>query len=219
MNTMPITIIIIGFCIYIAFRLSQLRKIETEDDQKFWNREREANFTPKRDISNLSYITIPLNKFPSDYIDKEEEITKKELEELSEKRILNLDSMSNTDLKVSFGFANLNIMEEIGENYVKMCKYLIKLAEKRIEASDYEGAIKYLEFGVGTKSDMSQMYTLLGECYAKLGKNHKISDLIQLVQSMNLPLEKSIISSLTSHLSNLEMDIPNEEDTPRTLDV
>lgn len=216
---MPITIIIIGFCAYIAWRLSQLRKMESADNDKFWRREQDANFTPKRDISNLSYITIPLDKFPSDYNDKEEENLKKELEELKEKRILNLDNMSNTDLKENFGFANLNIMEEIGENYVKMCKLIVELAKKRLEFNDYEGASRYLEFGVGTKSDLSAMYTLLGECYANLGKEHKISDLITLVKAMNLPLEKSIIDSLTSHLPNLEMDIQTEADTPDTSDV
>ena len=110
-------------------------------------------------------------------------------------------------------------MEEIGDNYQKLCSLLIELAKKRIESGDYEGALHYLEFGVGTKSDISQMYTLLGDCYDKLGKTAKISDLITLVKAMDLPLERSIISSLTAHLPNVETDIHETEDTPDTSDV
>lgn len=216
---MYLTIIFLGIIAFITFRLSALRKSESSEEKAFWDREHNANFTPKKDISNLSYITIPLDKFPSNNIDKEDERLQNELCELSERRILNLDNMSNTDLKESFGVGNLNTMEEIGDNYQKLCSLLIELAKKRIESGDYEGALHYLEFGVGTKSDISQMYTLLGDCYDKLGKTAKISDLITLVKAMDLPLERSIISSLTAHLPNVETDIHETEDTPDTSDV
>ncbi len=216
---MYLTLIFLGIIAFVTFRLSALRKAESSTEKAFWEREHNANFTPKKDLSNLSYITIPLEKFPSNNIDKEEERLKQELSELSEKRILNLDNMSNTDLKENFGVGNLTTMEEIGDNYQKLCSLLIDLAKKRIEANDYEGALHYLEFGVGTKSDMSQMYTLLGDCYDNLGKTANISDLITLVQAMGLPLERSIISSLTSHLPNVETDIHATEDTTDTLDA
>lgn len=216
---MYLTLIFLGITAFVTFRLSALRKAESSTEKAFWEREHNANFTPKKDLSNLSYITIPLEKFPSNNIDKEEERLKNELSDLSEKRILNLDNMSNTDLKENFGVGNLNTMEEIGDNYQKLCSLLIDLAKKRIEANDYEGALHYLEFGVGTKSDMSQMYTLLGDCYDKLGKTAKISDLITLVKAMGLPLERSIISSLTAHLPNVETDIHATEDTTDTLDA
>ncbi|MCR4782097.1 MAG: hypothetical protein K5851_05065 [Lachnospiraceae bacterium] len=216
---MYLTVLFLGLIVYITFRLSKLRRTEHDEAESFWAREQNANFTPKKDISNLSYITIPMEKFPSDNIDKEEERLYLELRELSEKRILNLDSMSNTDLKENFGMPNLNLMEEIGDNYQKMCSLLISLAEKRISQGDYEGALRYLEFGVGTKSDMSKLYILLGECYAKLGKESKIADITTLVRTMNLPLEKSIIESLTSHLPNVETDIHETADNSDTEDV
>ena len=124
-NSMYLTIIFLGIIAFITFRLSALRKSESSEEKAFWDREHNANFTPKKDISNLSYITIPLDKFPSNNIDKEDERLQNELRELSERRILNLDNMSNTDLKESFGVGNLNTMEEIGDNYQKLCSLLI----------------------------------------------------------------------------------------------
>ena len=55
---MYLTIILLAFVFFIFFRFKALKKEEQETIESFWEREQKANFSPKKDLSNLSYITI-----------------------------------------------------------------------------------------------------------------------------------------------------------------
>ena len=63
----PSLFIMLLLSVFLAFRYRQLNKKQSEDLDTFWDLERKARTTVKKDIDNLSYITIPMEKFPSDF--------------------------------------------------------------------------------------------------------------------------------------------------------
>ena len=62
-------IIFLSVAAYYRKRATAQQKKVTED---FWSREDQANQIRRKDISNLPYITIPLEKFPIGISDDEE---------------------------------------------------------------------------------------------------------------------------------------------------
>ena len=62
---MPIFLIfIILFVLWVRYETQKNSRIETEDNQGFLERERQANFTRKADLTKLDYIAVPLNELP-----------------------------------------------------------------------------------------------------------------------------------------------------------
>ena len=155
---MPIFLIfIILFVLWVRYETQKNSRIETEDNQGFLERERQANFTRKADLTSLDYIVVPLDELPfagsygevkSSYSLPEglSELTKSEILDceqkiiaLSHKKILNLGHMSNTDIKMEYGVANLQILIQYDENSSKLArllakwgKLLLKTAKKRL---------------------------------------------------------------------------------------
>src|SRR5574344_368873 len=104
--------------IYLAYRRQKATKAEEETIQSFWKREMDANFTRKQDISHLDYITVPLDTFPlGRYSDPSIEEFEAQLKDLCQKKICNLNGMSNTDLKLKYGLANLQVLSDCDTNY------------------------------------------------------------------------------------------------------
>ena len=91
-------IIFLSVAAYYRKRATAQQKKVTED---FWSREDQANQIRRKDISNLPYITIPLEKFPIGISD-DEELTdyENDLKTLASRKILNLSHQSNTDLNL-----------------------------------------------------------------------------------------------------------------------
>ena len=96
--------------------------------KSFWDKERKANSTVIKDIGNLDYITIPLDKIPV----KLETSTEKAIFSLAEKPMLNFVGMSNTDLKLAYGTANLDILTEYENNFLE---YVALLPDSRAYAA------------------------------------------------------------------------------------
>ena len=53
-----LTICIVGFIVVFTYRLRKTSGDQREIERRFWERERKANATRRRDISNLEYINI-----------------------------------------------------------------------------------------------------------------------------------------------------------------
>ena len=65
----PILPFFLIFLIWLTFRIKSLDAKQEKQQKDFWDRERAANITPAKDISNLRYITIPIEKFPLNFTD------------------------------------------------------------------------------------------------------------------------------------------------------
>ena len=198
---MPIgVIIVISMSIIIAVRIRSLRQKEAAVKEDFWKRERDANLAANRDISNLSYITIPLDKLPFDSCTSSIELDNvNRIRDLSNKKLLNLNQKTNTQLKEEYGPRNLSALTEIGENFVQLEEALYCLGKARYEEGDYEHALSFLEYAASIKSGMNKNYTLLGDCYHALGQDRKIEHILEMLPLLNLTMEDQV----REHLNEL----------------
>ncbi|MCR5145710.1 MAG: hypothetical protein K6B67_10495 [Lachnospiraceae bacterium] len=209
----PFLAIFLTFLIVLAIRYKVTDNKVKEQQEQFWQRESDANFAPKIDLDSLTYITIPLDKFPLGFSDDQSIVEiENQLTELSSHRLLNLTNKTNTELKETYGLANLETVSAYGDDFDQLTILLKEYGQCLINNDKIDDAIKVLEFGVSIKSDISQNYIMLGECYKKKGTTYKIEYLIQQIESMNLILGPSTIKHLQELLGNSDQTDSNLED-------
>ena len=187
-------IIFLSVAAYYRKRATAQQKKVTEN---FWSRENQANQVRRKDISNLPYITIPLEKFPIGISD-DEELTdyENDLKFLASRKILNLSHQSNTDLKLAYGPANLPALSEYDQNYTTLLRNLVAYADCLIKNGFKAEAVPVLEFGISIDSDIRANYTLLAELYREQGNASKIQELIDKASSLDSMMRSAILEQL-----------------------
>ena len=154
---LPILTIFIVFCLMLAFYIRKNDAKQQEVQNAFWEKELKSNAVRKKDISKLDYITIPFDKIPA----KLETSTEKKLLALAEKPMLNFVGISNTDLKLEYGTANLDILMEYENNFLDFVSLLPDYANELIAAGEIESARILLEFAVSVNADSHKIDNLL----------------------------------------------------------
>lgn len=200
MNFIIITSFLI-FSIVFFFALKRTNRIEAERENEFWERERRANFTRRKSLDGLNYITIPealLHMKPAAATEALN-TTIKDLNDLSEYQIVNLTGYTNTDLKLEYGTANITILTEFDLHYTNLVTLLQKLAQQLHECGNDALAISTLEFAVSTGTDVSKSYYLLADLYTEAGTPEKITALIDSARSINSLLKDSIVQKLKEY--------------------
>lgn len=188
--------ILILLSVFSLLRNRSQRSMKDQEDS-FWEKEQRANRTRKQDISGLDYIQIPLNTFPlGRYSDDPLPSLEQTLQTLSGRKILNLSGISNTDLKLMYGAANLNILSDCDANFTTLARTLADYGEQLADLGHWQDAVTVLEFGVSCKTDVSKNYTLLGALYKEHGESSKLNTLIQTVQDSKMLLKNSILNQL-----------------------
>lgn len=195
--------LILGLFIIVLSVISSYRKrhdrIQKETTDSFWEREAAANSVRRQDISGLPYITIPFEKFSIGSVSDEAlEDALHQLDALREKKILNLGSQSNTDLKLQYGPANLPILMECDQNFADMLHAITAYSNRLIELGMTEKAIPVLEFAVASGSDVSTHYTTLATYYKDNGTPAKISELKTQAESLDSLMKTSILQKLNT---------------------
>jgi len=193
----PILPFFLIFLIWLSFRIKSLDAKQEKQQEDFWAKERAANTTPAKDISNLRYITIPMDKFPLNFSQDEKVIEiERKLQELSTHKLLNLTKMSNADLKLEYGVPNFETMSKIGEDFDELCILLNSYALALKEAGRMDDVENVLEFAVGIGTDISESYTLLAECYKNNDKSEKLAFLRDKVEQGDMLLKDSILKKI-----------------------
>ena len=201
----PILGIVLVGMIALALRYRYLNKKMDNVNEAFYERERKANATPKKDISNLTYIKVPLEKFPIGQIEDEEiKVIEDKLVALSEKDILNLVGKTNTDLKEEYGVPNFDKMQEVGENFNELTVTLVEYSNELMLRNMLDEAISVLEYGIAIKTDVSKNYTLLGDCYKQKNQPRKIKVLREQAERYDGIMRESIIRHLDELLEGEE---------------
>lgn len=201
----PVLGIVLVGMIALALRYRYLNKKIDNDKEAFFERERRANSTPKKDISNLTYINVPLEKFPLGQIEDEDiKSIEDKLIAISKKDILNLVGKTNTDLKEEYGVPNFEKMQEVGENFNDLTVTLVEYGNELMLRNMTDEAISVLEYGIAIKTDISKNYTLLGDCYKQKNQPRKIKVLREQAEHYDGIMRESIIR----HLDEL---LPDDE--------
>lgn len=199
-----IIIFLVLACTSLLIRTSYSRskKENDENTQSFWERERAANFVRKKDISNLPYITVDMNKLPfketnNATLNRCQDAIKR----LENKKILNLSGKTNTDLKISYGAGNLTFLIDCDTNFTQLSKGLQQWGKSLYDSSNMSDAKSVLEYAIACKTDISASYTLLGDIYYKEANLEGINNLIQAVSEINSLTKAPAIEYLTELLN------------------
>ena len=199
----PFLTVFIIFIVWLAIRLRSVSGKRQQSDEDFWTQEKLANATPARDIDNLNYITIPLDKFPLHFSQNPDVVAMEDrLAELSTHRLLNLTGKTNTELKATYGVPNFNTMSQIGADFDEMTVLINSYAKAVIEELGLSQAQPILEFAVGIGTDVSESYELLADCYKAAGNTTKLEYLQTQVENSNLLLKETILSHIGSSTSD-----------------
>ena len=170
-----------------------------EPIEQFLERESAANLVRKQSLDDLAYIRIPEDFFSFSYnaeTDPDAAEAMTILNSIREEQIVNFTGLSNTDLKLSYGAANLPLLSRFDQNYTLLARALQSLAEYLVRKEQKKDAIRVLEFAVETRTDISASYKLLGDLYIENGSPEKVDDLIPKAAALNSALSGAIVRSL-----------------------
>ena len=190
------------FILIIAIAIAGKKGEKSMKDklEQFQERERAANEVRRQPIDDLDYLAIPEEffTFPCDDSSHDAAEARRILENLRKEKIVNLTGISNTDLKLRYGVANLPDLMTFDQNFTSLVRALQMYAEYLNDAGYDKEAVSVLEYAVRIKSDVSASYRLLGKLYAKADKCEKIEELITKARALNSPMSDPIVRSLTA---------------------
>lgn len=186
------------FCLFITFYTRKRQRTDEKKESEFWEKEHRANLSRRKPVDRLPYISLPMDRLPLSVLTDDEEIRDilETVEQLNQSRILNLTGISNTDLKLKYGVANLNFLTDCDQNYTLLVRTLQKWASLLIKNGYPEEARCVLEFAVETGTDVSSTYYDLAKLYRDSGEPEKINSLIETASSLNSMMKNSIVRTL-----------------------
>lgn len=167
---LPILTIFIVFLVVLTYHIKKSESAQAKVEEAFWEKERASNAVRKQDISKLEYITIPWEKIPHSLNTDVENA----FFALSEKTMVNLTGISNTDLKLTYGTANLALLSEYDTNFTEMVSLLPEYCKQLLDAGYTDIAQELLEFAVQFKADSSKIYAQLAALYRNQGNQQKL---------------------------------------------
>ena len=122
-------------CLVVRHAINRNNKLHLNSESAFWARENSANEVRKQSLEDLNYISFsfaPLS--PDQLLDNASlavlmenprisEITER-LIALENSKIVNLKYITNTELKSTYGVANLALLTEYDQNYTDLITLL-----------------------------------------------------------------------------------------------
>lgn len=204
-----LTLIIIVFLSFSKSREKNAKK----SSEEFWQKERASMLVPKKDISSLDYITIPYASLPfcywtpgndapiqitADASPDSEELAATEytLCTLAESKIVNLTGISNTELRLTYGTANLEPLTVYDQNFTVLIRTLQKWGALLASADRKADAVTVLSYAVSIGSDIAGTYALLARLYKDQGELSKIDELRASADSLTTLMKPSILQDL-----------------------
>lgn len=193
-NVFASFMIFVVFLIWLQYEIKKHTRYDEKKEKEFRTREEKANATRKQSLDGLNYIMIPMETFPMHLMTDNETIKEyhEVLEHLAQEKIVNLTGISNTDLKLEYGVANLPILTHYDQCYTQLARTLQGWATCLYENGYETECIPILEFAIDTNTDISGTYKLLAEIYVKNGDKAKLDALKTKTENLNSAMKKPI---------------------------
>ncbi len=198
MNIPVLTILILIFVAWLQYEIRKSSKKNETGNDNFWDKEKQANLTRRKDISSLDYLTISVSSLPmGDHEDDTLNSYRDTLRKMEGKIALNLAGNTNTDLKLEYGAGNLNKLMEYDNNFITFVSMLHKWADRLYTNGYLEEAKSVLEYGVACLTDVSKSYRLLAEIYSANQAPDQIDHLIETIANTKITDKEKLINELT----------------------
>lgn len=202
---MPVFFIcFIVFLLWLRVKLKQQNNLETQN-KDFWAREHEADFSRNKDISNLEYINVPKNTLPFDNNTDDVELIQiqQDIDNVLSKKMINLSGMTNTDIKLTYGRGNFEILSVYDQNYLKFLSLLNKWGTYLLNTGHTSEAKQVFEYSINTLNcDISGCYTGLAQIYLENGDIDKVQQLIEKIMSSDAYLKDATAQKLIRMIQN-----------------
>lgn len=193
----------IVFIFWFRVKSKQADKLSNNPREDFLRREQEANFTRKKDISGLNYITVAEDTLPFSETDNEEETRLQDnVKTAMSRKMLNLSGMTNTDIKLEYGLANLDILSEYDQNFSMFLTSLDRWGSYLYEKGDKNRAAQTLEYAIASGSDITSTFTTLAKIYLDNNEPEKVQYLIDKAKSSDFFMKDTIVSKLIRLIQN-----------------
>lgn len=195
---MPVIFIcFIVFILWFRVKSKQADKLSNNPKEEFIKREQEANFTRKKDISSLNYIIIKEDELPFSETDDEEEARlQNNVKDIMERKMLNLSGMTNTDIKLKYGQANLDILSEYDQNFSMLLTALDRWGNYLYTKGDKKRSMHIFEYAIANGSDITTTFTTLAKVYIDDNKPENVQHLIDKVKDSDFFMKDTIVSKL-----------------------
>lgn len=197
MYTPVLSMMLVIFIVWFRFKVRASNKVHQESSSKYWQKDRDSNNTRRVDITNLDYISIPLESLPMD--DKKDATLnsyRDKIIQLSSEKIINLSGYTNTDLKYKYGVANLSILAEYDKHYSTLVSILQKWGERLYEKGLIQDGKSVLEFAVSCKTEVRATYRLLTKIYIELETPELINHLLQSIPESKMMKADELMDEL-----------------------
>ncbi len=195
---LPFLASLIIFILVLSRAIKKSNRAMKEEQKSFWAREREANSVRKKSLDGLDYITIPFDTLPCDCYAENPDIAEilTSLHVLSERKIVNLTGITNTDLKLTYGTANITVLTEYDQNFTMLVTTLQKWAESLYQLGAVAETKTILEYAVSVDSDVSTTYELLASIYRSENNEAGLESLIKHAEGLPSVSAKIILRKL-----------------------
>lgn len=182
----------------ITHAIHRTTKLDKQNMNSFWEREANANQTRRKPLEGLSYIQIPLERLTKDLSAEDTEIAPyiERLESLSREKIFNLNGMTNTELKLTYGVANFGKLSQYDQNYIELITLLQELASLLFQREAFLESLKLAEYAISIGSDIRGTYELAVSLYERLGTPRKIAGLLPMAEKLTSPNKALIVRRL-----------------------
>ncbi len=148
----------------------------------------ETDAVTKKPLLRSAEYTAPLSE--------ELAAAESELCKLADSRILNLTGVSNTELRLTYGTANLDPLMSYDHNFTLLIRTLQKWGNLLASAGNPEDAVTVLSYAVSIGSDIAGTYALLGRLYKDRGEYSKIEELKVSAEQLTTLMKPSILRDL-----------------------
>ncbi len=184
--------------VLIAYEIAKNTSKEKKSSDAFWDKEREANTSRKKDISKLPYIKVPLESLPFGLLPAFEELVTNEnaIRELSGEKILSLRGKTNTEVKLEYGIPNFEFLCTCDENYLKLIRCLSKEAELLLSMNFEREAEEVLNYSLSIGSDIPKDYIALANLYKTRFDRASMNNLLERADALESLTKKHLIESL-----------------------
>lgn len=145
------------------------------------------------DSHSSSYVRAPEHTAP---LAEELATVESELCKLTDSQILNLTGVSNTELRLTYGTANLELLTSYDQNFTVLIRTLQKWGTLLASAGRPEDAVTVLSYAVSVGSDIAGTYALLARLYKERGELSKIEELKVSAESLTTLMKPSILRDL-----------------------
>lgn len=186
------------FCFVLSLTIKRNNRSEAKKEQDFWDREQQANQVRRKPLDDLDYVSIPLDTLPVNVM-AQNTIVKDCLDTLSalaDEKIVNFAGITNTDLKLTYGAANITALSQYDQNFTLLVQTLQKWAKTLHQEGYIVEARQVLEYAVSIHSDAGTSYRLLAAIHDRDGEQEKVAALYDAALALTSPSGKTIARTL-----------------------